>query len=533
MMIHPAMARAAGSGRRRPCRRRRGLRGRLVGAVSLLAGLISLTGIPVAVLADVRTVPTYGAADGGPSVLLSNADGSNAYSGVVRVQSRATCTGVFLATTPDDDRGGGDASAWVATNAHCVDFPGTNEVLHDLPGRGSVVFDFFIDTQNRQLHVPIRRIAYATMKGQDLALVELSARIGELRRAGFEPWRPVLTLPAEDEPVVVVGAPLQADPRLAFLRLAACRLEGRARLLLEYTWHWYDFASTGCSDIQPGSSGSPVISRRTGRLVGLLNTSNAGAPWYTACQIDSPCEPAGTTSAQPEDTSYVTPLIGINRCFEGGGDFDVSAPGCPLDPGVGTKHSPGWLGSDNPLLASAPLVQPRRVWNVRVDGAPYYRYKVVKLPGGDCRDLRGYGDVRSTAQYPVIDEALPTSDGHYMLCGIGGATRGWGVGWQRTDFPTSSRIYIDTMPPTLPPPIRVTPESNGYFVEFFTFGNEVAQYTFKVGPAGETSCSDGNGYRYAFFGFTSVPKTSRPQILCAIPYDAASNPGAVYEAFLP
>jgi hypothetical protein len=499
----------------------------------LLLAPVLLTGLSTVANADVRPVPTYGAADGGRSVLLSNADGTNAYGGVVRVQARVTCTGVFLATTRNDDSGGGDASAWVATNAHCVAFPGANEVLQDLPGQGSVVFDFFVDTQPRQRPVPIRRVAYATMKGHDLALLELSARVDELRRAGFTPWRPVLTLPAEDEPVVVVGAPLQADSRLAFLRLSACRLEGRAPLVLEHSWHWYDFPRIGCADIQPGSSGSPVISRRTGRLVGLLNTTNAGAPWYTACLIDSPCEPAGVAAEQPPDTSYATPLIGIDRCFDDEGEFAAHMPGCPLDVGLGAVHLPAWLGSENPLLASAPLVPPRRAWNVRVEGTSYYRYKVVKLPGGDCRDLRGYGEVRSVAQFRVIGDPLPTSDGHYMLCGIGGDTRRWDHRWQRVDFPTSSRVYIDTTPPTLRAPLHVTATADGYLVQFVTAGSEVAQYTFKVGPAGETSCADDRGYRFAFFSFTSVPKMDRPQILCAIPFDAASNPGPVYEALLP
>jgi hypothetical protein len=506
-------------------------RDRLARRAALLAAPVFLASATIA-FADVRPIPTYGASDGGPSVLMSNADGLSPYSGVVRVQARATCTGVFLATTEDDDRRGGAASAWVATSGHCVAFPGSNQVLLDLPGSGSVVFDYFVDTQARQVRVPIRRVAYATMKGHDIALVELSARVDELQRAGFGPWRPVLALPADDEPVVVVGAPLQADPRVAFLRLAACQLGGRAPLLLEHTWHWYGFERTGCTDIQPGSSGSPVISRRTGQVVALINTSNAGQPWYTACDLDSPCEPKGAGSEQPRNTSYATPLVGIDRCFAGG-DFDVNAPGCPLDPGAGVDYSPGWLGADNPLLASAPLVRPRRTWNVAVTGTPYYRYKVVALPGGDCRDLRGYGDVRATIASPVIDDRLPTTDGHYMLCGIGGATRHWGPDWQSPDFSTTSRVQIDTRPPTLPASIQITDEGTVYLVEFFGLGNEVAQYTYKAGPAGETSCADPGGYRYMFFDFTNIPKINRPQVFCAIPYDAASNPGTIFEAVLP
>ena len=480
---------------------------------------------------QVRSVPTYGASDGGPSVLLSNADGASPYSGVVRVQARATCTGVFLATTSDDDPRGGDASAWVATNGHCTAFPGTNQVLLDQSGSGSVVFNFFIDTQSRQQRVLIRRMAYATMKGQDLSLVELSARVDELRRAGFEPWQPVLALPADDEPVAVVGAPLQMNPALAFLRLAACRIEGSAPLLFEYVWHWYGFDRTGCADVQEGSSGSPVISRRTGRIVALLNTTNTGAPWYTACQINSPCEPTRTGSVQPQNTSYATPLVGIGHCFVNG-DLDIAAPGCPLDPGGGVAFSPGQLGAQNPLLVDAPIA-PKRTWSVTVTGSPYYRYKVVSVPAGNCRDLRGYGDVQRTMDRPVITDSLPTIDGHYMLCGIGGGSREWGPDWQSLDVPTSSRVLIDTKPPTLPASIAISDSGPAYRVEFIYFGNEVTLYTYKVGLVGQTSCSDPTDYRVAFVDTVSVAKIGRTQVLCAMPYDAASNPGQVFEALLP
>src|SRR5262245_42827270 len=96
-------------------------------------------------------VPVYGAIDDGPPVLLSNADGSNPYSGIVRYQGRATCTGVFLDTNSDgqDPR---DAPAYVLSNGHCSDFPGSNEVLPDRPaGRQQVIFNYFADTRSQQV----------------------------------------------------------------------------------------------------------------------------------------------------------------------------------------------------------------------------------------------------------------------------------------------------------------------------------------------------------------------------------------------
>ena len=495
---------------------------------------LALLSWAAAISAQVPRVPTYGATDNGPSVLLSNADGSNAYTSVVRVQARATCTGVFIATTDPADPSGDDASAWVATNGHCVAFPATNVVVREQPGQGFVVFNFFIDTTSSHVQVPIRRMAYATMKGQDIALVELSARVGELRRAGFEPWRPVLTLPGPDEPVVVVGAPLQRNPQLAYLRLAACPLEGRAAFVYEFTWHWYGFARTRCTDLLPGSSGSPVISRRTGRVVALINTTNAFAQPYSACQPDSPCEPAGKDAVQPPATSYATPVIRIDRCFDARGEFNLNGAGCPLDPGMNTEHAPATLGSINPFLTDVPIGPARSTWSVRVAGPhPYYRYKVVKVPDGDCRDLRGYGDVMNLTTAPVIADLLPTVEGHHMLCSIGGPTRRWGGDWQSVDFPTVTRVRIDTTSSTLAAPIAITETPTGYLVEFITLGIEVSNYRFKFGPAGETNCVDERDYRLALLEFINVPKSGRPQVFCAVPYDAAGNRGVLFEQPLP
>jgi trypsin-like peptidase len=495
--------------------------------------VLALLSFPALTSAQVPPVPTYGATDNGPSVLLSNADGSNAYTSVVRVQARATCTGVFIATTDPDDRAGDDASAWVATNGHCVAFPATNVVVREQPGQGFVVFNFFIDTTSRQVQVPIRRMAYATMKGQDIALVELSARIGELRRAGFEPWRPVLRVPEPDELVVVVGAPSQRNPQLSYLRLAACPLAGRAAFVYEFTWHWYGFARTRCLDLLPGSSGSPVISRRTGRIVALVNTTNAFAEPYSTCQPDSPCEPVGTGAVQPPGTSYATPMIRIDRCFDHIGEFDLNGSGCPLDPGTNTEHAPATLGSINPFLADVPIGPARSTWSVRITGPhAYYRYKVVRIPDDDCRDLRGYSDVMSITTTPVIADPLPSVEGHYMLCSIGGSTRRWGGDWQSVDFPTVTRVRIDMTPSTLAAPIAITETPTGYFVEFITLGIEVSTYRYKVGPAGETRCTEGSDYRLAILEFITVPKGGRPQVFCAVPYDAAGNQGVLFEKLL-
>jgi hypothetical protein len=352
------------------------------------AGLLLLfAGGRAMAMEAVRSIPTYGATDGGPSVLLSNADGRNPYSGVVRYIGRAQCTGVFVATIPDGERGR-EAPAYVLTNGHCPEFPGANDVFVDRPAPSNhrVIFNYFADTPARQLSVPVSRIAYATLKGQDVAV------------------------------------PLTGAADTSFLRLAACPLESRANLVIEVVWHWFDYARR-CADIAPGSSGSAVISRRTGRLLGLMNTTTIGAAPYSDCFVDHPCEPVPGDVASRLDTSYLTPLVRVDRCFDGSGRFEVARAGCPLDPGLQVVLTPATLGGQNPRREAGLLRPPRLRWDVTISGPfDHNRYKVADAATGDCRDLRGYGTPRRAAEFPMIEDPLPLAEGYQFLCDRGNGT---------------------------------------------------------------------------------------------------------------
>ena len=98
--------------------------------------------------------------------------------------------------------------------------------------------------------------------------------------------------------------------------------------MLEYIWHWFDYFRNRCSDISGGSSGSPVISRLTGRLLGLVNTTTIGAAEHSECFINHPCEAVPGDVASRANTSYMTPLVRVDRCFDEGGRFDAARQGC-------------------------------------------------------------------------------------------------------------------------------------------------------------------------------------------------------------
>jgi Trypsin-like peptidase domain len=497
--------------------------------------LVALVTASAIAHAQPRGVPVYGATDNGPSVLLSNADGTSPYSGIVRYAGRATCTGVFLATFGDDDDPR-DAPAYVLTNGHCPDFPGSNSVILDRPAPAShrVVFDYFADTAARQTSVAVSRISYTTMKGQDIAVLELAARYADVIRAGFAPWRATSQWPLQGEPAAVVGAPLTGTAATSFLRVAACKLESRADVLLEYVWHWFDFERNRCRDIQAGSSGSPVISRRTGALLGLVNTTTIGAVPHTDCALNDPCEPSPGHAASRANTSYMTPLVGIRRCFAETGRFDVTRASCPLDPGQQAVAMPAFRGAVNPKLEMPILGPPRRQWNVRISGPfDYYRYKIVPAAGGDCRHALGYSKAWSVQAQPVIDDRLPSAEGFHFLCLIGGTGTQWYARWQSTDHPTVVAVRIDTTPPDIPAPLTITEGEVAWFVEFHTVDPEISTYRYKFGRPADTRCDQPADYRLALIPFIPLPKANRPYLFCAIAYDAAQNAGTPIEALLP
>src|SRR6185295_1091209 len=137
--------------------------GRVLAPVVLAAAIASTATGPRAVVDDVPV--------GGPSALLPYLSGASPYSGVGRYEGRATCTAFLLDTGVPAD--GSTAPAYALTSGHCPAQTGSNDVVIDSPGVGRVIFNYFIDSERTQLPVAVARTAYSTMKGRDLAVLEL------------------------------------------------------------------------------------------------------------------------------------------------------------------------------------------------------------------------------------------------------------------------------------------------------------------------------------------------------------------------
>ena len=464
---------------------------------------------------------------GAYSTLLENADGQNdALSGVARVNGATTCSGAFVA--PVD---AADAPAYVLTNGHCAQDWDANRVIVDQePGDGwRVTFNYFIDTPEAAVTVPVRRVAYSTMKGRDVALLELDTTVGDLTAQGITPVGIAAAAPDGQFDMRVVGAPVTGVPAgVAFLRQERCRAGGRADLF-EFTWHFTDAIPNVCQDIYGGSSGSPAFIGDEPAIVGLINTTNIGG--VTPCGLGVPCEvwPEGT--ALVRDTSYATPVVGLNACFDDSGAFDLAAPECPLDPGNQLLIS-GYptQGTRNPV-ENPDGTAATATWNATLAGdLTHFRYKIIGPGEPGCREDIEYSPVYTLAERDLIDEPLPAEEGSYLLCVLAGMGELEDETWQPAEFATQVRVEVDNTPPALTPELSILrDEFGGLRFEPIFAPPELSDFVVKFGPAGETDCADPEGFlRYRRFPF-DVPAEQMPARLCVIGFDSPGNAGEVLD----
>ena len=498
-------------------------------ACRVIAPAVLAAGFATAAAGITATEPEIG----GPSELLSYTNGASPYTGVGRYEGRATCTAFLLDTGPIPEEAA-DAPAYALTSGHCPVLPGPNDVLRGAAGVGRVVFNYFADSERDQVPVPVAHTAYATMKGTSIAVLELAATYRELAGQQIKPWAPPhagRTIDDADS-IAIVGAPLWPDLAQSFLRISRCRSEGIAPVVLEHTWHFFNAPFNRCRDILAGSSGSLAISTLDDHVVGMVNTTTDGAEALSACALNHPCEPGrGGAHARP-DTTYLTSIAGIGGCFDHRRRFAGPGQDCPLDPGTEPAATPGWVGPVNPLLQTQPVGPVRRAWHVTVAGtSPVYQYAFVAPPFDDCRTTDQYTAPVSTTATPFIDTPFPQVEGFVFLCISRVAHGSLDTAGVRNN-PTVVVARIDTTPPRLPAQVTITETDVKWRITFATVGHEVAFHLYKTGPTATTRCSDAEGYEQVADAVIERLKDAGPYRICATPYDAAQNPGALFERVL-
>ena len=228
------------------------------------------------------------------------------------------CSGAVVrwASALDDDR------AVVLTNGHCVRQPylGARETLVDRKHWRKI--DLLNDRGEVALPARAVRLLYASMYRTDLAVLELRETYADLAEAGVTPLSLAPRGPSRGDEVRI--------PSGYWREQRSCTTEGTAYRLHEREWDWWRSirlpALDGCR-IRGGYSGSPIVSRDTGLVVGIANTGYVGG---RRC-IDSACEESRRGDVvMRKNMNYGQQTSWLLTCLDAGRSFDLETPGCKL-----------------------------------------------------------------------------------------------------------------------------------------------------------------------------------------------------------
>jgi Trypsin-like peptidase domain len=269
---------------------------------------------------------------------LLNSQNNVAYNGIglIKIRDFSSCTGFFVQPQPNPD-----APAYVLTNGHCIDLLenllSPNEIVVDRSlrtyGRAPAILTFtpnyFAQVDRRRSTFTAKRVLYATMKNNDVALLELSVSQKDLMASGITP----LQIAAKPAPVgtkiEVIGVPGESIPSTHhYLHRVGCSMGATVRVK-EGDYEWKQALRHRCS-LVGGMSGSPMLAK--GKVVGIVNTGGGtGGRRSQLCTLDNPCEISKDGKQQPTANYNYGQLVSkFPGCFTKG-VFNLQQPSCQLE----------------------------------------------------------------------------------------------------------------------------------------------------------------------------------------------------------
>ncbi len=208
-------------------------------------------------------------------------------------------------------------AALVLTNGHCLEsgMPKAGEVVVDQPS--SRTFRLLDRTGRGDLGtLTATRVEYATMTDTDVTVYRLNTTYAAIKsRYGVSALRLSTARPHDGTEIRVVSG--------YWRKIYGCRIDATVYRLREAGWTWRDSLryTPQCETIH-GTSGSPIISTRTGQVVGVNNTGNDDGE---RCTLNNPCEVArdGEVTVR-HGTHYGQQTYGLARCLGAGNDVVLS-----------------------------------------------------------------------------------------------------------------------------------------------------------------------------------------------------------------
>ncbi len=243
------------------------------------------------------------------------------FEGIVKLDN---CSGALVRFENSDD----SSKAMVMTNGHCVSmgpfggFIKPGEALINKPAKRSFRF-LNQDGSMSSNGVNSTQILYATMTGTDVALYELELTFAQiLKKFGVHALTIESQHPSAGEPIQILSGYWQKG--------YSCEIDGFVFKLKEDDYVWDDsirYTEGGCKTIH-GTSGSPILSARSGKVIGINNT---GSDNGEECTMNNPCEQSNDGSIfVKKGLSYGQQTYRFYGCMNASGKLDMNTRGCDL-----------------------------------------------------------------------------------------------------------------------------------------------------------------------------------------------------------
>lgn len=357
--------------------------------------------------------------------------------------------------------------------------------------------------------------------------MELTATYGELAALGIHPMRLGANEPAPGAPIDLVHVPaIDVPEEKQFLRHSSCHADAPQSIVEgTHPWRWTATVPNDCAGVAGGTSGSPVFLQGTAEIIAILNTTVT--PGLRGCGFGRPCELREDNLLVPrEETSYAIPTGRIARALRNDGSLDIDL----LDDGRGITltRTPFYWTSQRVEQFEGEEVPAR--WNLHIEkGFDLVRYKTGPANAIDCAEIAGYSAPLPVDSQPLLKLPVPSEDGIYAACVIGGSAGGV---WQSPAHATVRLRQIDNTPPTVAPLIttRDLIERREVRPGFVLW--ELVSLFVKHGPAALVDCEQREGYVPDIRTRWYTVDESQPWRFCAFGTDEAGNPGppATYES---
>ncbi|MEU6125016.1 serine protease [Streptomyces sp. NPDC047123] len=212
--------------------------------------------------------------------------------------------------------------ALVLTNGHCMEtgFPAAGEVIVDQPSTRT--FKLLDAKANEVGTLTASKVSYATMTDTDITLYQLTSSYRDItKKYGIKPLEIEDDHPVQGRAITVVSG--------YWKKTYSCRIDGFVHRIKEGEWTWKDSVryTPACQTIG-GTSGSPVIDHRTGKVTAVNNTGNEDGE---RCTLNNPCEidRKGRVTVR-QGINYAQETYGIVPCVTRHSRIDLDRPGCRL-----------------------------------------------------------------------------------------------------------------------------------------------------------------------------------------------------------